>query len=981
MHEPCDTRCAGNSNQTAMRGAQCQSSWPRLRSIVCDRTDCTSDRPFVVIVAATRHSPGRADVFDRPSEADLSITAARRPEPYSDKARLPDDVADAACRRLTTGMRRGELELVSPSPRCESTDCVIDETERLCLGSLSNLHTADGPRVGSGCISAVARASRVPDRRCSAGSAADTDPLDKKTVIAHPIINGKRAFVAVADHRSSRGNQPDDDKHAAERELGQSVLPASLKSTMSDAATEDKEVLQPQQSWKSVSSLPSLCSNQARSISQTVSAESNASGNGQPLCETAAVAARKLSGTTTATMHDIGAPMLDGNVPSHQAYFPRLTARQAVDSNVSVQMDWQYEANCRWPSQQSYTTRVPFQTAVDKFANAGTPSLIMNGHSFHQMALAAAASRQMAVESGPTPSMMATADSAAGMGRETAAGAQRGTQVWSTKHDERGCVYGNGNVIRPAVATPTGFSACGRGSGPMNTSSFAGVVKRELDGHVVQPATPTSQTSSPSSVPLTQLANGLQMNTSHAAETPSEHGTRHEHQLADLRTHTMQQAHGGVNNNQPAGDWTALFQGGYSAGHHVNPTDLSLAPAEFQAVRSPTHGTLGQQHESGLDMSGRASAVSRTPLVGTTPAAPAMGMANANRHRTRAQTAAMSGVGLNKGPQQRPQRHIGQALTRSGDEVGNGSNEVGNVRDMDHPTHVRSAKQSQERYGSAHPQNQLQTIHRIQQQQQQFHVGAPAHERNTNPHYSVVQPDHAPNVSDNMPPPMVDRLYLSNVQETEQPKRGRVPTAQKNKLLLSPNYEPGHMTIGPNGLPIMTPTPTANDLLYSMRSVASNAARSRKRNAAGYKLGSGGSAGGAPYKQFVCEIKGCGKRFRRSEHLKRHIRSLHTNEKPYQCDRCMKRFSRSDNLAQHSRIHKAGAAARTNESTAGVNGAVASGSNNAQRRHPQKYACSDMVNDLAQNGAAGLASANDMIPEHSPCMSATAALQPPAVST
>ncbi|KAK4099805.1 hypothetical protein N658DRAFT_517117 [Parathielavia hyrcaniae] len=60
-----------------------------------------------------------------------------------------------------------------------------------------------------------------------------------------------------------------------------------------------------------------------------------------------------------------------------------------------------------------------------------------------------------------------------------------------------------------------------------------------------------------------------------------------------------------------------------------------------------------------------------------------------------------------------------------------------------------------------------------------------------------------------------------------------------------------------------------------------------------------------PSKTFVCEL--CNRRFRRQEHLKRHYRSLHTQEKPFECGDCGKKFSRSDNLAQHARTHGAGA--------------------------------------------------------------------------
>jgi hypothetical protein len=78
-------------------------------------------------------------------------------------------------------------------------------------------------------------------------------------------------------------------------------------------------------------------------------------------------------------------------------------------------------------------------------------------------------------------------------------------------------------------------------------------------------------------------------------------------------------------------------------------------------------------------------------------------------------------------------------------------------------------------------------------------------------------------------------------------------------------------------------------------------------------------------RMYVCKVEGCGKCFHRGEHLKRHIRSIHTHEKrelprsnllpsdltfyvfaAFMCPHasCGKFFNRHDNLLQHLKVHK-----------------------------------------------------------------------------
>ncbi|KAI6024330.1 hypothetical protein EDC04DRAFT_2543828, partial [Pisolithus marmoratus] len=56
---------------------------------------------------------------------------------------------------------------------------------------------------------------------------------------------------------------------------------------------------------------------------------------------------------------------------------------------------------------------------------------------------------------------------------------------------------------------------------------------------------------------------------------------------------------------------------------------------------------------------------------------------------------------------------------------------------------------------------------------------------------------------------------------------------------------------------------------------------------------------------FVCPYFDCAKTFARNEHVKRHIRSLHTDDEGWTCqyggDTCRKTFTRRDNYKQHVR--------------------------------------------------------------------------------
>ncbi|SCV05699.1 LANO_0H13234g1_1 [Lachancea nothofagi CBS 11611] len=112
----------------------------------------------------------------------------------------------------------------------------------------------------------------------------------------------------------------------------------------------------------------------------------------------------------------------------------------------------------------------------------------------------------------------------------------------------------------------------------------------------------------------------------------------------------------------------------------------------------------------------------------------------------------------------------------------------------------------------------------------------------------------------------------------------------------SSNFNPLHMPL------TASTSPSSYNSNYNTNSQSSSKPRKRQSFSKPPQNSKSSSPLEEDEKPFKCQE--CPKAFRRSEHLKRHIRSVHSSERPFHCCYCDKKFSRSDNLSQHLKTHK-----------------------------------------------------------------------------
>jgi len=112
----------------------------------------------------------------------------------------------------------------------------------------------------------------------------------------------------------------------------------------------------------------------------------------------------------------------------------------------------------------------------------------------------------------------------------------------------------------------------------------------------------------------------------------------------------------------------------------------------------------------------------------------------------------------------------------------------------------------------------------------------------------------------------------------------------------------------PNDTTTPTGTPPAHESSDNKegKTKAGQSSTPKKSSAPGPKARRGRKDTGHndPSYTYGCPYEGCDCKFKRAEHMNRHVKSIHEGVKPHGCDLCGKTFARRDNMKQHRRTHE-----------------------------------------------------------------------------